>query len=100
VAGRRDSADSGRSRLAAGESETTQLLRESYRPGKTLGTAFAHFYAHLFAAWGVIVLDASDPELHRIAGQFIGRRLSKSLKSMTRCWLADKLWKPRATTSK
>jgi len=51
-----------------GESETTQLLRESYRPGKTLGTAFAHFYAHLFAAWGVIVLDASDPELHRIAG--------------------------------
>jgi len=60
-----------------GESETTQLLRESYRPGKTLGTAFAHFYAHLFAAWGVIVLDASDPELHRIAGPIYRRRIEQ-----------------------
>ena len=50
-----------------GDSDAAQLLRESYRPGETLGTAFARFYARLFAAWGVIVLDASDPELHRIA---------------------------------
>jgi len=50
-----------------GDSEATQFLRESYRPGENLGTAFARFYARLFAAWGVIVLDASDPELHRIA---------------------------------
>jgi bacillithiol biosynthesis cysteine-adding enzyme BshC len=50
-----------------GESEATQFLRESYRPGENLGTAFARFYARLFAEWGVILLDASDPELHRIA---------------------------------
>jgi bacillithiol biosynthesis cysteine-adding enzyme BshC len=50
-----------------GESEATQWLRECYRPGEMLGTAFARFYARLFAAWGVIVLDASDPELHKIA---------------------------------
>jgi len=50
-----------------GECEAAQLLRESYRPGETLGTAFARFYARLFGAYGVIVLDASDPELHRIA---------------------------------
>ncbi|MGB0012446.1 MAG: bacillithiol biosynthesis cysteine-adding enzyme BshC [Candidatus Sulfotelmatobacter sp.] len=50
-----------------GDCEASQLLRESYRPGETLGTAFARFYARLFSAWGVIVLDASDPELHRIA---------------------------------
>ena len=50
-----------------GDSEASQILRETYRPGETLGTAFAHFYSRLFAAWGVIVLDASDPELHRIA---------------------------------
>jgi bacillithiol synthase len=36
------------------------LLRESYRPGETLGTAFARFYARLFAEWGVILLDPSD----------------------------------------
>src|ERR1700723_525185 len=50
-----------------GESDATQLLRESYRPGETLGTAYARFYARLFAEWGVILLDASDPELHRVA---------------------------------
>jgi bacillithiol biosynthesis cysteine-adding enzyme BshC len=50
-----------------GDSEASQILRESYRPGETLGSAFARFYARLFAGWGVIVLDASDPELHRIA---------------------------------
>jgi bacillithiol synthase len=49
------------------DTEATTLLRESYRLGETLGTAFARLYARLFADWGVIVLDASDPELHRIA---------------------------------
>src|SRR5258708_32284409 len=50
-----------------GDTEATKILRESYRPGETLGTAFARFYARLFAEWGVIILDASDGELHRIA---------------------------------
>ena len=50
-----------------GDSEATQILRETYRPGETLGTAFARFYARLFAPWGVIILDASDPALHRVA---------------------------------
>jgi bacillithiol biosynthesis cysteine-adding enzyme BshC len=50
-----------------GDSEATQFLREAYRPGESLGTAFARFYARLFADYGVILLDASDPELHHIA---------------------------------
>jgi bacillithiol biosynthesis cysteine-adding enzyme BshC len=50
-----------------GDSEAAQFLHESYRPGETLGTAFARFYARLFAPWGVILLDASDAELHRVA---------------------------------
>jgi bacillithiol biosynthesis cysteine-adding enzyme BshC len=50
-----------------GDSEATQLLRECYRTGESLGTAFARLYARLFAEWGVILLDASDPELHGIA---------------------------------
>jgi bacillithiol synthase len=50
-----------------GDTEATQLLRETYRPGETLGTAFACLYARLLADWGVIVLDASDPQLHRQA---------------------------------
>lgn len=49
------------------EGEAAQLLRETYRPGETLGTAFARLYARVFADWGVIVLDASDTELSRVA---------------------------------
>jgi bacillithiol biosynthesis cysteine-adding enzyme BshC len=50
-----------------GESETTGILREAYRPGETFGTAFARLFSRLFSEWGVILLDASDPELHKIA---------------------------------
>ncbi|HXZ81368.1 MAG TPA: bacillithiol biosynthesis cysteine-adding enzyme BshC [Terriglobales bacterium] len=50
-----------------GESEMTDLLRESYRPGETLGSAFARLFAGIFHKWGVIQVDASDPELRRIA---------------------------------
>jgi len=50
-----------------GDSEAVQFLRESYRPGESLGTAFARFYARVFAEWGVILLDASDGELDRVA---------------------------------
>jgi bacillithiol biosynthesis cysteine-adding enzyme BshC len=50
-----------------GDSAATQFLRESYRPGETLGTAFARLCTRLFAEWGVILLDASDPDLHRLA---------------------------------
>lgn len=50
-----------------GESEAAQFLREAYSPGETLGSAYARLYARLFAEWGVILLDAADPELHRVA---------------------------------
>ena len=50
-----------------GDSEVTKFLREAYRPGENFGSAFARLFARLFAQWGVILLDASDPELHRIA---------------------------------
>lgn len=50
-----------------GDCEAAQLLRDSYRPGESLGTAFARLYAQIFAEWGVIVLDASDAELDRVA---------------------------------
>lgn len=50
-----------------GDTEITRLLKETYRPGETLGTAFAKLYARVFADWGVIVLDASDAELSRVA---------------------------------
>ncbi len=50
-----------------GDSEAAQILRESYRPGETMGSAFARFYARLFGEWGVILLDAANSELHQVA---------------------------------
>jgi bacillithiol synthase len=50
-----------------GESQAVQALRHGYRPGETFGSAFARLFALLFAEWGVVLLDASDPELHQLA---------------------------------
>ena len=50
-----------------GETEATQFLRESYRTGESLGTAFARLCARIFADWGVIIIDPSDPEFASVA---------------------------------
>ncbi|HET7440332.1 MAG TPA: bacillithiol biosynthesis BshC, partial [Terriglobales bacterium] len=50
-----------------GDSEAANWIREAYRPGETLGSAFARLFAHLFGNWGVILLDSSDPELSAIS---------------------------------
>jgi bacillithiol biosynthesis cysteine-adding enzyme BshC len=51
----------------AGDSDVTKFLREAYRPGENFGSAFARLFSRLFAEWGVILLDAADPELQRVA---------------------------------
>jgi len=50
-----------------GDTEATQFLQHSYRPGESMGTAFARLCARIFADWGVILLDASDPEFAQLA---------------------------------
>jgi bacillithiol synthase len=50
-----------------GPSELSDFLREAYRPEETFGSAFARLFARLFADWGVILLDAADPEFHQMA---------------------------------
>jgi bacillithiol biosynthesis cysteine-adding enzyme BshC len=50
-----------------GDSEVTEWLRLAYRPGETLGSAFALLFAKLFAEFGVILLDPADKEFHDLA---------------------------------
>ncbi len=50
-----------------GDSEITTWLREAYRPGETLGSAFGLLFARLFADWGIILLDPADKEFHDLA---------------------------------
>jgi bacillithiol biosynthesis cysteine-adding enzyme BshC len=69
-----------------GESDVSRFLREAYRPGETLGSAFARLYSRIFADWGVILLDASDPELSQISAPIYratierARELSEALR--------------------
>lgn len=50
-----------------GDSDVTNWLREAYRPGESLGSAFGRLFARMFADWGVIVLDPADKEFHELA---------------------------------
>ena len=50
-----------------GESEAADWVRESYRPGETMGSAFGKLFARIFQDHGVVLLDALDPQLHREA---------------------------------
>ncbi len=76
------------------------ILRETYRPGETLGTAFARFYARVFAEWGVILLDASDANSTASRNQSIVLPLSAPVSWLLRFWRAAKRSKPLAITSK
>lgn len=61
-----------------GDSEAATWLRESYRPGETMGSAFAQLMARLFAGWGVILLDQSDPEFHAVAKPILMQAIERS----------------------
>lgn len=50
-----------------GDSEAVGLLRDSYRPGEAFGNAFAKLFSKLLGDWGVILLDASDPDVGAVA---------------------------------
>jgi bacillithiol synthase len=49
-----------------GASEAADILAAAYRPGRTFAEAFAEFYVKLFAAQGLLVLDASGRDFHRL----------------------------------
>src|SRR5208282_6075987 len=50
-----------------GDSAAATWLRAAYRPGETMGSAFALLFARLFADWGVILLDPADKDFHDLA---------------------------------
>jgi bacillithiol biosynthesis cysteine-adding enzyme BshC len=49
-----------------GGSEAMDALAEAYRPGRTFAEAFREFYSRVFAAQGLLVLDASSRAMHRM----------------------------------
>ena len=63
---------------ALGESEIISIVRDAYRPGETFGTGFARLFSRLLGGWGVILVDASDPELHKIAAPIYRAAIEKA----------------------
>ena len=49
-----------------GFSDAMEALATAYRPGRTFAQAFADFYAKIFAAQGLLIVDASSREFHRL----------------------------------
>jgi len=53
--------------IGPGSQVVAQILRESYGPEETYGSAFGKLFARIFADFGLILLDPLDVRLHRIA---------------------------------
>jgi bacillithiol biosynthesis cysteine-adding enzyme BshC len=53
-------------------------LRASYRPGAPWGQAFGRLMARLFGRWGVVMLDALDEDIHRLAQPVYTRALQQA----------------------
>ncbi len=61
-----------------GDGEIGQFIREAYVSGETVGAAFGKLFARIFAEFGVILLDASDPELHVISKEIYVRAVEQA----------------------
>jgi bacillithiol biosynthesis cysteine-adding enzyme BshC len=54
-----------------GPSDATDALIAAYQPGRTLAQAFADFYSKIFAAQGLLILDASSRDFHRLGSHVL-----------------------------
>ncbi len=54
-----------------GESTAADFLRESYAEGETFSGGYAKLFTRIFREHGLIFLDPSDAELHRIAAPLL-----------------------------
>ncbi|PYY03651.1 MAG: bacillithiol biosynthesis cysteine-adding enzyme BshC [Acidobacteria bacterium] len=70
-----------------GESETIDLVRSSYSPGKTLSSSFAALMSKIFSRYGLILLEPSDKELHKIGAPLL-RSAAEYSDELTRALLS------------
>ena len=55
----------------------TRLMDETYRPGVTYSQAFGKMLSHLLGRFGLIIVDAENTELKRLASPIIIRKLKE-----------------------
>ncbi|MGH9588968.1 MAG: bacillithiol biosynthesis cysteine-adding enzyme BshC [Terracidiphilus sp.] len=61
-----------------GASAVTEALSAAYKPGRTLAEAFGDFYRAIFAAQGLLVVDASGREFHRMGAPVLRAALERA----------------------
>jgi bacillithiol synthase len=61
-----------------GPSDAMDALAEAYQPGRTFAQAFAAFYAKVFAAQGLLTLDAGGRAFHRIGSPVLRAALERA----------------------
>ena len=61
-----------------GYSDAMEWLAAAYRPGQTLSQAFAEFYRKVFAAHGLLVLDAGGREAHRLGAPVLKAAIERA----------------------
>jgi bacillithiol biosynthesis cysteine-adding enzyme BshC len=61
-----------------GASDAMEALAAAYRPGRTFAEAFAEFYSKVFAAQGLLVLDASGQEAHQMGAPVLRAALERA----------------------
>jgi bacillithiol biosynthesis cysteine-adding enzyme BshC len=67
-----------RAREVLDPGEAMDALAEAYRPGRTFAQAFREFYAKIFAAQGLLILDASGRDFHRIGAPVLRAAIERA----------------------
>jgi bacillithiol synthase len=61
-----------------GPSEAQDALAAAWQPGRTFAQAFGAFYAKVFAAQGLLFIDASGRELHRLGAPVLRAAIERT----------------------
>jgi bacillithiol biosynthesis cysteine-adding enzyme BshC len=61
-----------------GYSDAMEWLAAAYQPGRTLAQAFAGFYSKVFAHHGLLVLDPSGREAHRLGAPVLSAAIERA----------------------
>ena len=61
-----------------GPSGATDALIAAYRPGRTFAQAFADFYTAIFAAQGLLIVDASSREFHQLGAPVLRAAIERA----------------------
>ena len=61
-----------------GPSEATDALVAAYKPGRTFAEAFAGLYSALFAAQGLLIVDAAGRGFHRLGAPVLSAAIERA----------------------